>query len=1218
MKKVSKAIVSFIFTLFLFLSGLTYSFAENLSNDHLRSIATEQSVTLNKVFGDLRKIGDDGGKALEKVGFVYKTNAAERVVQLKTLIPEIDKELKTPGSGDLPWYAVISDFHGDHVKMSNLVSVVLAELLPGFKEKIGSLDPEKKIKDQIDAAGLSLKEVKGVLELNGDLFDRGKNGIRCFLIALQLKELLPADKFVYIRGNHCFWAQNNIEGRHLPFYDGFNFYGDKVAEDLIKEYRDTEEYKKYFDVGGDVDGAKLWWAARLVEYNKIQEAYENDFKFEDGLTGKEKLERFVAAVDKYSEIWTKDQQDAMENFAGYFKSISVPDPAIGLRAVFKTSTIWWQNLHKQLGEVYTARKNAGADAQELAIWAEAIRLSRQLSDEVGSRSQDALQKGQWWYRIFESINTQAYSSLEWWAKDWSSHSGWGLEVFKEINNLIDLGLLEGQKIDETNYFTHPILQEFAKFVGEEPRLYFRTSYNVLISHGGFPVNSDGSTSIPYNGKEYKNEEAFRGLDDLALDTRLGHSFADSWEAVKTINDWYGDATTRLKPNNWKDYVKIGIAKINSNLGINYNVVGHNIIEKLGFGSVIDGIHGLFAVDNGMSPKFGSRGEALFIGPNGVYSVGYETDKEGKNEVLKTNPKVIKKDGKVIDNDGLDAKTYLNNIKKGLSRELLKLRYNNGKLNVVISGGSGGIGAFIGDRIDVKGNVNKIIGSRSANLEADVFENSDAASIADMILMAVPADADKLESTIKTLSETIKDNTIVVSLAVPMGVDENKNKIHAPAGEYNSAAEMTAALFEKYAPGKNIKVVSALHQVPAEWHGDPGLILNQKVIVLGDDKEACDQVSAVIKGISNLEPVYKGKLSDSAFAEMVTPWIIQSNKELLEGRTLEEIYNFIKARNGQVSYDQVMAFNREVLDAQLKIEFGDEASLQKDMQSLFDEKISEGNKEKIAIRLNRFSQITTAQQAQVIAPVLQLSAINLANDIVFKKLSDVEFEGLVNVVGNVKRAKGAIAVSANAIFENVATLTALKAFKAKQPNIKIIVWANKDDVFAKQFKALDVMKVADLVSIDGLEQAVKKLEDFGITANQVVVINSAVDVEKLNKEFNVENIEQLLGSNSNLKGIKFIQLSKPVKAEDGKSLDMNDMLLAVSKAYAELLGKDKKVVQKYKQVVGAAADKHKMSPEDVKKLEDLNLAVSEMKTVNFVNKDEVARKQNSYAATVTKL
>ncbi|MFC1709684.1 metallophosphoesterase [Candidatus Omnitrophota bacterium] len=594
------------------------------------------------------------------IGFIYRDDSQERKLQIQALLSEIEEELKQPATGNLPKIAIISDYHGDVARFAEVLSDVLNELC-GFE---GSIDPSLTIQEQLKEQGLSLKTMDGAIYLNGDLLDRGKYGMKCFNLARELIEAAP-DRVFYVSGNHDFWAFGNLLGFHLPWYKGFNFYDDKETEELIAASRalNPQLFDSY--------EAFLWWTERLAEYNEFQtKADESFLGGEDAIS--QIRSKFVAYYEEYSSQWNAPQLDIWESFVGYFKRISVPKPYVGLNGIGKTSGAWWRHIEACLIEEKPVRENAGASSEELATWQEAIELATVIRQEVEQRLNQALQEGRWWHRVFESINTQAYISAEWWCKDWSSHKGWGEEVIKEINEM----RVSERKLTQANYPTSKALQALAKFYRSNFNLYLRDPYGNMLSHGWFPAQEDGQIVIEYQGKAYSGRDIFEGLTIISDDVKdESRSLHEIWEAMHVVNSWYGDATTQIKPNHIKAYrEEIGIALIQSFIEIHNWFTGHNILSKLKTSFMNqDGDYAHFEVDKAMAEKFGGEGAYVLIGPDGITLRGFESNES--NEIIDDprTPIVDKKTGDVtyLQNSGMPAREFLTRAKKALEAELHK-------------------------------------------------------------------------------------------------------------------------------------------------------------------------------------------------------------------------------------------------------------------------------------------------------------------------------------------------------------------------------------------------------------------------------------------------------------------------------------------------------------------------------------------------------------------
>jgi hypothetical protein len=109
----------------------------------------------------------------------------------------------------------------------------------------------------------------------------------------------------------------------------------------------------------------MWWTAKLAEYNEAQEAFQKEFLDGNAAALRKK---FIAAYERFHGSWSEPELDAMEDFAGYFGRIKVADPYVGLNGLGKTSTDWWQDLHRRLMAGLCARRAAGAYDEEIAVW----------------------------------------------------------------------------------------------------------------------------------------------------------------------------------------------------------------------------------------------------------------------------------------------------------------------------------------------------------------------------------------------------------------------------------------------------------------------------------------------------------------------------------------------------------------------------------------------------------------------------------------------------------------------------------------------------------------------------------------------------------------------------------------------------------------------------------------------------------------------------------
>ncbi len=594
-----------------------------------------------------------------------------RVKQIDFILREITKERAQPGTGQLPRYEVLSDFHGDVVRFTALLSNALSRLI-GFQ---GQLAPSRAIKEQLDEQGLSLQDMQGAIVLGGDLFDRGEHGIKCAHVAMELKQIAPGN-VAFIMGNHDKWMEGNMNGVHLPWYEGFHWYLDRGTEKeraFKRKARDMVEEQRALQP--DTMNSFDWWTKRLAEFNADVKTYN-----QAALRGEAKEIRstFVEFYKEFSALWNDQQLDAMERFAGHFKRISVPDPAMGLNGIANTSVAWWESTYEELKKARDDREAQGAAASEMTKWVEAMRLARQISVDLNKRLQTRLDEGKFWYQALEAINTHAYETEEWWSKDWSSHTGWGEKVIAELNQMIKDGVITDEpyeEYDQSNYIHSVTLQRISDFYGESFNLHFFTIYKDLVSHGWLPIEDSGELEIEYKGKQYRDNKVFAGIDQMTSDVRDPElSFLDKWEARSIVNSWYADMTTQIKPVHIKKYrEKIGIPIIHGNLKISNWITGHNTLRKLKTSFMTkSGYYAHFEMDKGMSPKFGEEGGLISVGPDGIHMWGFEHDMAPNVENIVQAPLSPIVEGKKItseyENPGLGREDYLDIVTQLLVHE----------------------------------------------------------------------------------------------------------------------------------------------------------------------------------------------------------------------------------------------------------------------------------------------------------------------------------------------------------------------------------------------------------------------------------------------------------------------------------------------------------------------------------------------------------------------
>ena len=171
--------------------------------------------------------------------------------------------------------------------------------------------------------------------------------------------------------------------------------------------------------------------------------------------------------------------------------------------------------------------------------------------------------GKWWYRIFEAINSQNYTSPEWWAQDWAYHQGWGPTVFKEINDTYYGGkpvvTVDNYLDEKSDLKGVAVLKEIARFFKEHYNLHTRDIMQVDLMHAFLPIDPEtGEFYFNYEGAHYRGiggdgyHPYWEGLEAISLGIRNAPDdealIKAIMEAITVVNSWYADNTTQATYN----------------------------------------------------------------------------------------------------------------------------------------------------------------------------------------------------------------------------------------------------------------------------------------------------------------------------------------------------------------------------------------------------------------------------------------------------------------------------------------------------------------------------------------------------------------------------------------------------------------------------------------------------------------------------------------------
>ena len=199
------------------------------------------------------------------------------------------------------------------------------------------------------------------------------------------------------------------------------------------------------------------------------------------------------------------------------------------------------------------------------------------------------------------------------------------------------------------------------------------------------------------------------------------------------------------------------------------------------------------------------------------------------------------------------------------------------------GGTGDQGRGLARRFAMAGHP-VVIGSRSAEraqTAADELRtsigggaaaisgaaNAEAAAAADVVVVAVPWDGH--ETLLRSVADELTGK-IVVDCVNPLGFDERG--AFALAVAEGSAAEQAAKILP------DSRVVAAFHHVSAVLLLDQGVDeVDTDVLVLGDDRDATDEVQALVGEIPRMRGVYAGRLRNAHQVEAFTANLISVNR-----------------------------------------------------------------------------------------------------------------------------------------------------------------------------------------------------------------------------------------------------------------------------------------------------------------------------------------------------
>jgi NADPH-dependent F420 reductase len=205
------------------------------------------------------------------------------------------------------------------------------------------------------------------------------------------------------------------------------------------------------------------------------------------------------------------------------------------------------------------------------------------------------------------------------------------------------------------------------------------------------------------------------------------------------------------------------------------------------------------------------------------------------------------------------------------------------MDIALLGGTGDIGEGLALRWAYDTNHTVIVGSRdgdraankaeeyateldSRGVDSDIagFENGEATARADVVVCAVPAY--HLTDTIEAVADELEAGDVLVTPAVGMKRDEEGMHYNRPG-----AGSVTALAVDAAPDG--VPVVGAFHNLAAGRLANLDAELDVDTLVVADDEDAAETVSALAEGIEGIRAVSAGGIDNAAEIEGLTPLLI---------------------------------------------------------------------------------------------------------------------------------------------------------------------------------------------------------------------------------------------------------------------------------------------------------------------------------------------------------
>lgn len=256
---------------------------ENLNDPIIREKVLQSMYLLTE-----KRSIQDAYDARHALRLMYDLYSGElRLWELEEMQREIDKELKSPGDGDIPKVVAVQDIHGGFQRLAGLVGFALNQG-SDFYSKVGTADELIQRLDKLDPSYFHNLRIVGV----SDKYDRGRDPEGVYKLAKWLTEKGVLKK---IDGNHehnRFWGVMGVDllfpdedlyseenkGNHIGYWakEGFSHAGwGDIELSLINEQRVNKAL-------GDINAKILKKGLNLEPFSSFDVMAVRDM-FEDSL-----------------------------------------------------------------------------------------------------------------------------------------------------------------------------------------------------------------------------------------------------------------------------------------------------------------------------------------------------------------------------------------------------------------------------------------------------------------------------------------------------------------------------------------------------------------------------------------------------------------------------------------------------------------------------------------------------------------------------------------------------------------------------------------------------------------------------------------------------------------------------------------------------------------------------------------------------------------------